>query len=51
MSEVDVSDQTRLSIQVTVNGESWGDIQLKFYPDVAPNHGEKHGYTGQRQVL
>ena len=38
MSEVEVSENTRVSIQVTVNGESWGDIQLKFYHDVAPNH-------------
>lgn len=38
MSEVEVSENTRVSIQVSVNGESWGDIQLKFYHDVAPNH-------------
>ena len=25
-------------IKVTVKGESWGDIVLRFYPDVAPNH-------------
>ena len=38
MSEVEVSENTRVTIQVTVNGESWGDIQLTFYHDVAPNH-------------
>lgn len=26
------------TIHVQVKGESWGDIQLKFFPDVAPNH-------------
>ena len=38
MSDVEVSEQTRATISVSVNGESWGDIQLKFYPDLAPNH-------------
>ena len=38
MTEIEVSENTRVSIQVSVNGESWGEIQLKFYPDVAPNH-------------
>jgi peptidyl-prolyl cis-trans isomerase B (cyclophilin B) len=37
MSEVGNTYQTA-TIQVHVNGESWGDIQLKFFPDVAPNH-------------
>lgn len=26
------------TIHVQVKGESWGDIQLKFFPEVAPNH-------------
>ena len=38
MSDVQVSDQTRVNIAVIVNGESWGEIRLKFFPDVAPNH-------------
>ena len=38
MSDVATSDQTRVNIAIHVEGESWGDIQLKFYPDVAPNH-------------
>lgn len=38
MSEVMVNDQTRVTIGIQVKDESWGDIQLKFYPDLAPNH-------------
>jgi len=38
MSDVVTSDQTRVIIAIEVEGESWGEIQLKFYPDVAPNH-------------
>ena len=38
MSDVEVSERTRATITVGVNGESWGDIQLKFFPDLAPNH-------------
>jgi len=38
MSDVATSDQTRVNIAIHVEGESWGDIQLKFYPEVAPNH-------------
>ena len=26
------------SIHITVKGESWGKIQIKFFPEVAPNH-------------
>lgn len=29
---------TRATISVTVKGEPIGDIVVKFYPDVAPNH-------------
>ncbi|MYC27059.1 MAG: peptidylprolyl isomerase [Nitrospira sp. SB0662_bin_26] len=36
MSEV--TTETRATIAVSSQGESWGDIVLKFYPDVAPNH-------------
>jgi peptidyl-prolyl cis-trans isomerase B (cyclophilin B) len=37
MSETINKDQTAI-IHVQVKGEAWGDIQLKFFPDVAPNH-------------
>ena len=37
MSETTNKDQTA-TIHIQVKGESWGDIQLKFFPDVAPNH-------------
>ena len=38
MTDVDVNERTRATIAVSVNGESWGEIQLKFYQDLAPNH-------------
>ena len=38
MSDVVTSDQTRVIIAIHVEGESWGGIELKFYPNVAPNH-------------
>ena len=39
MSEMNqVTTNTRATIAVSSQGESWGDIVLKFYPDVAPNH-------------
>jgi len=38
MSDVTVSDQTRVQIAIQVEEESWGEIQLKFFPDLAPNH-------------
>ncbi len=38
MSEVVVTDQTRVTIAIKVEEEAWGEIQLKFFPDVAPNH-------------
>ncbi len=39
MSEMsEVTTDTRATIAVSSRGESWGDIVLKFYPDVAPNH-------------
>lgn len=38
MSDVMVNDQTRVTIGIHVKEESWGDIQLKFYSDLAPNH-------------
>jgi len=37
MSETTNKDQTA-TIHIQVKGESWGDIQLKFFPDVAPKH-------------
>jgi peptidyl-prolyl cis-trans isomerase B (cyclophilin B) len=30
--------ETRATIRVTVKGEPFGEIVLRFYPDVAPNH-------------
>jgi len=38
MSDVVVTDQTRVNIAIQAEGESWGEIQLKFFPDLAPNH-------------
>jgi peptidyl-prolyl cis-trans isomerase B (cyclophilin B) len=38
MSDATVNDQTRITLAIQVEGESWGDIQLKFFPDLAPNH-------------
>ena len=39
MSEMsEVTAETRATIAVSSQGESWGDIVLKFYPDAAPNH-------------
>ena len=35
---IEVTTNTRATIAVSSQGESWGDIVLKFYPDVAPNH-------------
>lgn len=31
-------EKTRATIKVTSKGEAWGEIVLRFYPDVAPNH-------------
>jgi len=31
-------EKTRATIKVTSKGEPWGEIVLRFYPDVAPNH-------------
>jgi peptidyl-prolyl cis-trans isomerase B (cyclophilin B) len=33
-----IGEQTRATIKVVSKGEPWGEIVLKFYPDVAPNH-------------
>ncbi len=38
MGDIEVSERTRATITVSVNGESWGDIVLKFFIDLAPNH-------------
>ena len=40
MSDVKQGKELGATIQVTVQGESWGGIQLKFLPEVAPNHVE-----------
>ena len=37
-NDVEISEKTRATIKVAMNGEPSGDILLKFYPDVAPNH-------------
>jgi len=34
----DAGQNTGATIRVTSKGEPWGDIVLRFYPDVAPNH-------------
>ena len=38
MSDMVVTEDTRATIGIKVKGESWGDIQLKLFLDVAPNH-------------
>jgi peptidyl-prolyl cis-trans isomerase B (cyclophilin B) len=38
MSDVEKSKEIGAAIQVFVKGESWGNIQIKFLPEVAPNH-------------
>ena len=41
MSEIqEATTDTRATISVASQGETWGDIVLKFYPDVAPNHAQ-----------
>ena len=37
MSEAGNEDQTA-TIHIQVKGEPWGEIRLKFFPDVAPDH-------------
>jgi len=32
------ASQQQATITVSSQGETWGEIVLKFYPDVAPNH-------------
>ena len=34
----ELGDKTRATIKVTSKGEAWGEIVLRFFPDVAPNH-------------
>ena len=38
MTDVEKGKTCDATIQVSVKGESWGDIGIKFLPDVAPNH-------------
>jgi peptidyl-prolyl cis-trans isomerase B (cyclophilin B) len=33
-----VGEHPKATITVTSKGEKWGEIVLKFFPDVAPNH-------------
>lgn len=39
MSEAGNEDQAA-TIHIHVKGEPWGEVRLKFFPDVAPNHVE-----------
>ena len=34
----DTGEKTRATIKVISKGEAWGEIVLRFFPDVAPNH-------------
>ena len=34
----DISHETRATIKVAIKGESVGEVVLRFFPDVAPNH-------------
>ncbi|MGH7206233.1 MAG: peptidylprolyl isomerase [Nitrospiraceae bacterium] len=34
----DISHDTRATIKVAIKGEPVGEVVLKFFPDVAPNH-------------
>jgi len=38
MSDEAISANPKATIHVSAGGESWGDIQVKFYPDDAPKH-------------
>lgn len=34
----DISHETRATIKVAIKGEPMGEVVLRFFPDVAPNH-------------
>jgi peptidyl-prolyl cis-trans isomerase B (cyclophilin B) len=34
----EATEQMKATISVKSKGEAWGDIVLRFFPDVAPNH-------------
>ena len=38
MSEAEPIHETRATITVTMKGEIWGQVILRFYTDAAPNH-------------
>jgi peptidyl-prolyl cis-trans isomerase B (cyclophilin B) len=38
MNDVEKGKALGATIQVSVKGESWGNIQIKLLPEVAPNH-------------
>lgn len=38
MNMADTGEKTRATIKVASKGEAWGEIVLRFFPDVAPNH-------------
>ena len=38
MSDGDNQRELKATIQVSVQGASWGNIQIQFLPEVAPNH-------------
>jgi peptidyl-prolyl cis-trans isomerase B (cyclophilin B) len=33
-----IREEQTATLHICVKGEAWGDIRLKFFPDVAPNH-------------
>ena len=35
---MEATTDTQATISVTSQGEAWGDVVLKFYPEVAPGH-------------
>ena len=37
---MEATTDTQATISVTSQGEAWGDVVLKFYPEVAPGHVE-----------
>ncbi len=49
MSESEEKTETRLTISVQVKGEPWGDITLRFFPDLAPNHVKNMISLAQKQ--
>ncbi len=38
MGDLVATDKTRVTIAIQVEGASWGDIEVKLFPERAPNH-------------